>query len=73
MYFIDKHSDLFDETIRIVIIGFQKGSGKWLEVREKSVKSQGILKWILSGNPAEMSEPKRPRPKFLWPKCPTFV
>ena len=28
-----------------------KGSGKWLKVREKSVKSQGILKWILSGNP----------------------
>ena len=51
MYFIDKHSDLFDETIRIVIIGFQKGSGKWSEVREKWVKSQGILKWILSGNP----------------------
>ena len=51
MYFIDKHSDLFDETIRIVIIRFQKGSGKWSEVREKSVKSQGILKWILSGNP----------------------
>ena len=30
-----------------------KGSGKWLKVREKSVKSQGILKWILSGNPVE--------------------
>ena len=28
-----------------------KGSGKRLKVREKSVKSQGILKWILSGNP----------------------
>ena len=52
MYFIDKHSDLFDEMIQIVIISFQKGSGKWSEVREKSVKSQGILKWILSGNPA---------------------
>ena len=51
MYFIDKHSNLFDATIRIVIISFQKGSGKWSEVREKSVKSQGILKWILSGNP----------------------
>ena len=30
-------------------IGFPKGSGKRLKVREKSVKSQGILKWILSG------------------------
>ena len=28
-----------------------KGSGKRLKVREKSLKSQGILKWILSGNP----------------------
>ena len=33
-------------------IGLLKGSGKRLKVREKSVKSQGILKWILSGNPA---------------------
>ena len=33
-------------------IGPPKGSGKRLKVREKSVKSQGILKWILSGNPA---------------------
>ena len=32
-------------------IGLPKGSGKWWKVREKSVKSQGILKWILSGNP----------------------
>ena len=32
-------------------IGLPKGSGKWLKVREKSVKSQVILKWILSGNP----------------------
>ena len=31
-------------------IGLPKGSGKRLKVREKSVKSQGILKWILSGN-----------------------
>ena len=31
-------------------IGLPKGSGKQLKVREKSVKSQGILKWILSGN-----------------------
>ena len=33
-------------------IGLPKGSGKRLKVSEKSVKSQGILKWILSGNPA---------------------
>ena len=33
-------------------IGLPKWSGKWLKVKEKSVKSQGILKWILSGNPA---------------------
>ena len=32
-------------------IGLLKGSGKRLKVMEKSVKSQGILKWILSGNP----------------------
>ena len=32
-------------------IGLPKWSGKLLKVREKSVKSQGILKWILSGNP----------------------
>ena len=35
----------------MAIIGLQKGSGKSLRVREKSVKSQGILIWILSGNP----------------------
>ena len=35
-------------------IGLPKGSGKWLKIREKSVKSQGILKWILSGNPAQV-------------------
>ena len=33
-------------------ISLPKGSGKRLKVREKSVKSQGILKWKLSGNPA---------------------
>ena len=32
-------------------IGLPKGSGKRLKVRKKSVNSQGILKWILSGNP----------------------
>ena len=34
-------------------IGLSKGSGKWSKVREKSVKSQGILKTILSGNPVK--------------------
>ena len=34
-------------------IGLPKGSGKRLKVKEKSVKSQGILKWIVSGNPVE--------------------
>ena len=34
-------------------IGLPKGSGKRLKVREKSVKSQGILKLILSGNPVQ--------------------
>ena len=33
-------------------IGLPKGSGKRLKVSEESVKSQGIFKWILSGNPA---------------------
>ena len=36
-------------------IGLPKGSGKRLKVREKSVKSQGILKWILSGNPVNIN------------------
>ena len=40
-------------------IGLPKGSGKRLKVRKKSVKSQGILKWILSGNPANACEGKR--------------
>ena len=34
-------------------VGLPKGSGKRLKVREKSVKSQGILKRILSGNPVK--------------------
>ena len=37
--------------MKVAKIGLPKGSGKRLRVREKSVKSQGILKWILSGNP----------------------
>ena len=44
-------------------IGLPKGSGKRLKVREKSVKSQGILKWILSGNPALYV--KQPAVSFL--------
>ena len=36
----------------MAIIGLQKGSGKMSRVREKSVKSQGILIRIMSGNPA---------------------
>ena len=38
-------------------IGLPKGSGKRLKVREKSVKSQGILKWILSGNTGKVNIP----------------
>ena len=37
--------------MKMAKIGLPKGSGKWLKVREKSVKSQGIRKWILGGNP----------------------
>ena len=37
--------------MKMAKIGLPKGSGKRLKVREKTVKSQGILKWILSGNP----------------------
>ena len=37
--------------MKMAKIGLPKGSGKRLKVREKSVKSQGISKWILSGNP----------------------
>ena len=44
----------------MAIIDLPKGSGKRLKVREKSVKSQGILKWILSGNPGNMEV------IFLW-------
>ena len=37
--------------MKMAKIGLPKGSRKRLKVRETSVKSQGILKWILSGNP----------------------
>ena len=40
--------------IKMAKIGLPKGSGKRLKVREKPVKSQGILKWILSGNPGKV-------------------
>ena len=33
-----------------------KGSGKRSKVREKSVKSQGILQLILSGNPVSSNK-----------------
>ena len=38
----------------MAIIGLQKGSGRRSRVREKSVKSQGILIWIMSGNPVSV-------------------
>ena len=41
--------------MKMAKIGLPKGSGKRLKVREKSVKSQGNLKWILSGNPARVN------------------
>ena len=40
----------------MAFIGLQKGSGKRSRVREKSVKSQGILIWIMSGNPEQGNE-----------------
>ena len=40
--------------MKMAKIGLPKGSGKRLKVREKSVKSEGILKWILSGNPVDI-------------------
>ena len=46
-------------------IGLPKGSGKRLKVREKSVKSQGILKWILSGNPEYTSDSGVRRPSVV--------
>ena len=44
-------------------IGIPKGSGKRLKVREKSVKSQGILKRILCGNPVGLLSYKQIREK----------
>ena len=40
--------------MKMAKIGLPKGSGKRLKVREKSVRSQGILKRILSGNPVNV-------------------
>ena len=42
--------------MKIAKICLPKGSGKRLKVRGKSVKSQGILKWILSGNPGNVND-----------------
>ena len=52
----------------MAIIGLQKGSGKRSRVREKSVKSQGILIWIMSGNPAfsrDLLDKKSKSPLFI--------
>ena len=38
-----------------LLLAFKKGLEKRSRVREKSVKSQGILIWIMSGNPEQMS------------------
>ena len=39
-------------------IDLPKRSGKRSKVREKSMKSQGILKTILSGNPVRSCQPR---------------
>ena len=39
--------------MKLAKIDLPKRSGKRSKVREKSVKSQGILKTILSGNPGK--------------------
>ena len=38
----------------MAILSLKKGPGKQLKVKEKSVKNQGILKRILSGNPENL-------------------
>ena len=43
----------------MAIICRQKGSGKRSRVREKSVKSQGILIRIMSGNPVYGKNPSK--------------
>ena len=42
-------------------IDLPKRSGKQSKVREKSVKSQGILKTILSGNPEHIKQDFSPK------------
>ena len=37
---------------KLLLLAFKKGLEKRSRVRKKSVKSQGILIWIMSGNPA---------------------
>ena len=49
----------------MAIIGLQKGSGKRSRVREKSVKSQGIFIWIMSGNPELVWEKNKESRDFL--------
>ena len=49
-------------------IGLPKGSGKRLKDREKTVKSQGILKWILSGNPDKGKNSVRIRVNEIVPR-----
>ena len=64
----------------MAINGLQKGSGKMSRVREKSVKSRGILIWIMSGNPgvrcldcnAEVSA-KVLRLRAYREKCPELI
>ena len=34
----------------MIFVGSVRGYGKLLNVREKSGKNQGILKWMISGN-----------------------
>ena len=52
----------------MAIIGLQKGSGKSSRVREKSVKSQGILIWIMSGNPVSLLWQLKVSIDLLWNK-----
>ena len=59
-------------------IDLPKRSGKRLKVREKSVKSQGILKMILSGTPAygnlySDAYQRINMVKFLTIKCDTIL
>ena len=42
--------------MKMAKICLPKGSGKRSKIREKSVKNQGILKWILSGSPVHIDE-----------------